>query len=91
MQEKAEPIRPVPRMCSVRDAAEVFGRSPRTIRAWIAEGVFDPVRVGRAVFIPWSQIEGLIASKGTSRSSKKQGRRPQRSAEERFSAPFKIK
>ena len=47
-------------MRSVADVAEMFGRSPRTIRSWIARGIFDPVKVGNAVFIPEAQVEALL-------------------------------
>ncbi len=60
------------KLLTIRQTAKIFGREPRTIRSWIARGVFDPVRVGRSVFIPWSQIEALIASNGTSKSAKEQ-------------------
>ena len=50
----------LPRMRSVADVAEMFGRSPRTIRSWIARGIFNPVKVGNAVFIPETQIEALL-------------------------------
>jgi excisionase family DNA binding protein len=45
---------------STADVAEVFGRSPRTIRDWVARGLLQPVRVGRSVFIPKVQVDALL-------------------------------
>lgn len=52
--------RELPRMLSIADVAEMFGRSPRTIRSWIARDIFDPIKVGNAVFIPETQVTLLL-------------------------------
>ena len=47
-------------MLSIADVAEMFGRSPRTIRSWITRGILKPVKVGNAVFIPETQVKSLL-------------------------------
>lgn len=51
----------LPRMHSVAEIAEMFGRAPRTIRSWIGRGLFQPVKMGNAVFIPQAQIDALLS------------------------------
>ena len=51
---------PAQQMLSTAEVAEMFGRSPRTIRNWVARGLLQPVRVGRSVFIPRSQVDALL-------------------------------
>ena len=55
-------VRVLPRMLSIAEVAEMFGRAPRTIRSWIARGLFQPVRIGHAVFIPEAQLDALSTS-----------------------------
>lgn len=60
MQEVAQQQPQTPRMCTVRETADIFGRAPRTIRSWVRRGIFTPVKVGNSVFIPWLQIEAVL-------------------------------
>ena len=52
---------PTQQMLSTAEVAELFGRSSRTIRDWMARGLLRPVRVGRSVFIPKAQVEALLS------------------------------
>lgn len=55
------PARPaLPRMYSIAEIAEMFGRAPRTIRSWIDDGRLRAVKVGNAVFIPESEIDAIL-------------------------------
>jgi excisionase family DNA binding protein len=55
------PARPDPRMfMSIAEVAALFGRAPRTVRWWLAEGRLPVVRVGRAKFIPRAAVERLV-------------------------------
>ena len=56
------PRHTLPQMLSVAEVAEIFGRAPRTIRSWIARGLFQPVKVGHAVFIPETQIGTMLTA-----------------------------
>jgi uncharacterized protein YjcR len=58
-------------MLSVADLAEMFGRAPRTIRSWIARGIFQPIKVGNAVFIPQEQVDALLSRQKISRPRQK--------------------
>jgi excisionase family DNA binding protein len=49
---------------SIIEVAAMFGRSPRTIRWWLAEGRLPHVRIGGAKFIPRVAIERLICGSG---------------------------
>lgn len=51
----------LPRMLSIAEVADMFGRSARTIRSWIQKGLLQPVKVGNAVFVPQTQIDALLA------------------------------
>lgn len=51
---------PAQQMLSTSEVAELFGRSPRTIRDWIARGLLRPVRVGRSVFILKAHVDALL-------------------------------
>ena len=60
------------RMMSVTKVAEIFGRAPRTIRSWISRGVFAPIKVGNAVFIPTRQVDEVLSrTKPTEGTAKK--------------------
>ena len=50
----------LPQMLSIGEVAEIFSRSPRTIRDWVTRGLLQPVRVGRSVFIPKAQVDALL-------------------------------
>ncbi len=55
-----EPACLVKQVLSTAEVAEMFGRSRRTIRDWVARGLLQPVRVGRSVFIPKAQVDALL-------------------------------
>jgi excisionase family DNA binding protein len=57
----------LPRMFSIAEIAEMFGRAPRTIRSWIADGRLQAVKIGHAVFIPQAQIDALLSTLNTSK------------------------
>ena len=48
------------KLVTVREAAELLGLKPVTIRAWIRRRKITYVRLGRAVRIPTSAIEKII-------------------------------
>jgi uncharacterized protein YjcR len=60
---------PPPRLFSVAEIATMFGRAPRTIRSWIARELFQPVKVGNAVFIPEAQIDALLSKSAPSHAA----------------------
>ena len=72
-----KPAQPeLPRMLSIADVADIFGRAPRTIRSWITRGIFEPIKVGNAVFIPQEQVDAmLIMPKRSSNPASKKGQR----------------
>ena len=55
---------PRPRQLSIAEVAEEFGRSPRSIRRWIACGLLKPTRLGRSVFVCESELDRVIAVGG---------------------------
>src|ERR1035437_9493865 len=55
----------LPRMFPIAEIAEMFGRAPRQIRSWIADGRLQVVKVGNAVFIPQAQIDTLLSTPNT--------------------------
>ena len=50
----------LPKMFSIGEIAEMFGRSPRTIRDWVTHGLLQPVRVGRSLLISKAQVDALL-------------------------------
>lgn len=54
--------RELPQLLTVAEFGDVFGRSPRTIRSWIARGLIRRVKVGNSVFIPITEIDALLSS-----------------------------
>jgi excisionase family DNA binding protein len=54
------------RLLSPGEVADLTGRSPRTVRRWISDGLIRPARLGRAVWIPESE---LLRALGLSESS----------------------
>jgi len=46
---------------SIQEVAEIFGRSPRTIRDWIHSGKLRAIRVGRMPFVSLAEMEALLA------------------------------
>ena len=59
---KTPVMRQLPRMLSVAEVADMFGRAPRTIRSWIRRGIFQPIKVGNSVFIPQGQVDALLCA-----------------------------
>jgi excisionase family DNA binding protein len=53
---------PIAELLSVNDAVDLFGKSERTIRRWIANGTLKVFRVGHSVFIPSDHIRELISA-----------------------------
>ena len=51
-----------PHFYTMAEVAEMFGRKPRTIRHWIAQGHLKRTKVGNAVFISEHEIDALAAS-----------------------------
>jgi len=49
------------KLTTVRQASEILGISSHTLRAWIAARKVEAVRLGRAVRVPMTEIERLIA------------------------------
>ncbi len=44
----------------VREAAEMLGVSPHTVRSWIASRKLGSVRMGRSVRVPLAEVERLV-------------------------------
>jgi len=57
---KVVPVDPMKRLLSVSEAAQVFGLSPYTLRAWVQQGKVPVVRLDSAVRIDRSDLEALI-------------------------------
>jgi hypothetical protein len=49
----------LPRMLSIVEVAQVFGRQPRTVRWWIASGRIAVVRIGRTPFVSEAELRRL--------------------------------
>lgn len=49
-----------PRLMSVSEVADLFGRTDRTIRNWVRTGILHPRRVGRSVFFLESDVMKLL-------------------------------
>lgn len=47
-------------MLSIARVAERFGRSPRTVRWWIATGRLPVVRIGRTPFVPVEALDRMV-------------------------------
>lgn len=47
-------------MLSIARVAERFGRSPRTVRWWIATGRLPAVRIGRTPFVPVEALDRMV-------------------------------
>jgi excisionase family DNA binding protein len=56
--------RSLPRLLSVREVAEIFRRSTRTIRIWVRAGHLKPVRMGRSVFFREADVFALLGLNG---------------------------
>ena len=48
------------KMLSIARVAERFGRSPRTVRWWIATGRLPVVRIGRTPFVPVEALDRMV-------------------------------
>ena len=44
----------------VREAAEMLGVSPHTVRSWIGSRRLGSVRMGRAVRVPLAEVERIV-------------------------------
>ena len=51
---------PAPSVYSIAQVARLFGRQPRTIRAWIAVGRLPVLRIGRTPFIPVAALDAML-------------------------------
>ncbi|MDE2576288.1 MAG: helix-turn-helix domain-containing protein [Rhodospirillales bacterium] len=51
----------LPRLLTIAQVAAVFGRQPRTVRAWIAARKIRAIRIGRTPFVSMEVIEKLIS------------------------------
>jgi Helix-turn-helix domain len=58
----AAPVPPPPRpeVYSLRDVAEIFGRTERTIRSWVKAGHLQRGGFGNALFFSRAAIEALL-------------------------------
>ncbi|MBU6497087.1 MAG: helix-turn-helix domain-containing protein [Rhodospirillales bacterium] len=53
----------LPQLLPLTQAAEIFGRHPRTLRRWHARGRLRAVKVGRGWFYVVADIQALIAGR----------------------------
>ncbi len=72
-----------PPLISARAAAELFGRTCRTLRNWEARGWLTPVRIGRGLFYRLADIEDLIQRGARSSETSSPGIEAGASAEQR--------
>ena len=49
----------IARPLSLREVAELFGRTPRTIRNWIKAGLLTPLPIPRGPYFDRDQIRAL--------------------------------
>jgi len=63
----------LPKLHSVSEVAEMFGRQPRTIRSWMDAGLLPRVKVGNAVFIPAEALANMVAD-AVAKAAKKPSR-----------------
>ena len=47
-------------LLSIARVAEWFGRSPRTVRWWLASGRLPVVRIGRTPFVPVEALDRMV-------------------------------
>jgi excisionase family DNA binding protein len=50
------------RNLTIREAAEVLGFSPHTVRSWIARRQLAHLRIGRSIRVPASEIRRLLTA-----------------------------
>ena len=60
----ADASAPAPRFYSVRELADIFGRSPRTVRGWLQSGKLSCVMIGKTRFVSAAVIENPSRCKG---------------------------
>jgi excisionase family DNA binding protein len=60
----------VPEVCTIAEVAEMFGRKPRTVRAWIADGLLPHLKIGRSVFVPADALAKMVANAATKAAGK---------------------
>lgn len=54
--------KPSQRLLTLAEVAELFGRSRRTVRLWIAQRRLPVVHIGRAPFVPAAALDGLVTA-----------------------------
>lgn len=59
IEAAANALGPVKKFLTYAEAGRIFGRSPRTVRLWVASGHLRAIRIGRARLIPLAEIERL--------------------------------
>jgi len=52
----------IKRYYRIREAAQLFALSEKTIRRWISEKSIKAVRIGRSIRIPLNEIERMVQS-----------------------------
>jgi excisionase family DNA binding protein len=60
MSDRSDDAPSLPELLSISQVAEIFNRSPRTIRSWVRAGYLHPVRIGRTVFFRADDIHALL-------------------------------
>jgi excisionase family DNA binding protein len=55
----------VPEVFTIAKVAEMFGRQPRTVRSWIADGLLPHLKIGRSVFVPADALAKMVANAAT--------------------------
>jgi excisionase family DNA binding protein len=64
----------VPQVFTIAEVADMFGRKPRTVRGWIADGLLPHLKVGRSVFVPADALAKMVAD-AAARTTRKPQRR----------------
>ncbi len=59
-----------PKVFTVAEVAEMFGRQPRTVRGWIADGLLPHLTIGRSVFVPGDALAKMVANAATKAAGK---------------------
>jgi excisionase family DNA binding protein len=55
----------VPEVFTIAEVAEMFGRKPRTVRGWIADGLLPHLKIGRSVFVPADALAKMVENAAT--------------------------
>jgi excisionase family DNA binding protein len=53
-------MQPAKLLLKVPEAAEMLALSPKTLWQWVSARQIGVVRLGRAVRVPWSEIDRLV-------------------------------